>query len=327
MDPRIQSIPHDVDFTQIFDWLFSVYRKNTSQMRNTEPFSRTLPVPQRLFREGIYATHAGCEEIGPNTPYPEPRAPIYAFNFEEGRVLPEFCLSLCAKGRGYLETRQGIRRITAGDAYLFQPGEWHRHRPDLETGWTNLWLHFNGDLPHQWMRDGAFMISHNIAEVQDCELFHMQFVRLLDSLRLLPHANSSAISWQAAGLLSHFVVDVSVEPSCAGGTPRGLAWRAQNFIIDHTHTAISVDDVASFIGCSRRTLETRFKEATGRTVLEEIQHCRAARAKALLLETDMPIKQIVHRAGFQSSGHMRLVFKKQFGVSPGSLRKDKGNGK
>ncbi|MCB1132909.1 MAG: helix-turn-helix transcriptional regulator [Verrucomicrobiae bacterium] len=294
-------------------------------MRNLKPLSRTLPVPERLFQEGIYATHAGCEVIEPHMPYPEPRAPIYFFNFEEGRILPEFCLSLCAEGRGSLETRQGIRRFDAGDAYLFLPGEWHRHRPDPETGWTNLWLHFNGDLPHEWMRDGAFKLSHNIAVIEDRVLFQMQFVRLLDSISQLPYMNSAAISWQAAGLLSHFVVDVSVARECPEGTARGIAWRAQDFIIDHTHTAISVADVARHIGCSRRTLETRFREATGRTVLEEIQHCRAARAKALLLETDMPIKQIVHRAGFQSSGHMRLVFKKLFGVGPGSVRKDKGN--
>ena len=53
-----------------------------------------------------------------------------------------------------------MRRFDAGDAYLFLPGEWHRQRPDPETGWSNLWLHFNGDLPHEWMRDGAFKLSH-----------------------------------------------------------------------------------------------------------------------------------------------------------------------
>ena len=40
----------------------------------------------------------------------------------------------------------------------------------------------------------------------------------------------------------------------------------------------------------------------------------------------MPIKQIVHRAGFQSSGQMRLVFKKLFGVGPESFRKDTEGG-
>jgi LacI family transcriptional regulator len=58
-------------------------------------------------------------------------------------------------------------------------------------------------------------------------------------------------------------------------------------------------------------------------VLEEIQICRAARAKSLLIDTDMPLKQVVHRAGFQSREHMRLVFKKLLGVTPGSIQRSR----
>ena len=290
-------------------------------MRNSDPFSNALPVPEWLFREGVYATHSGWERIAPSAAYPPLRAPIYFFDWEEGRILPEFCLSLCAEGGGDLETRSGRQEIHTGDAYLFRPGEWHRHRPDPTTGWVNLWLHFNGNLPHEWLRDGAFRLSGNVPEIVDRELFRIQFERLLDSIGKNPHLNSAAISWQVLGLLSHFVVDVRVANQTAPQEAGGIARRASEFIMNHTHTSIDVGEVASHLGCSRRTLETQFKKVTGRTVLEEIQHCRAERAKSLLLETDMPMKQIIHRAGFQSREHMRLVFKKLLGVTPGSFRR------
>jgi AraC-like DNA-binding protein len=294
-------------------------------MRKSKPFSHVLPVPEWLFRESVYATHAGWERIEPNASYPQPRAPIYFFDWEEGRVLPEFCLSLCLEGGGHLETRPGRQEILAGDCYLFRPGEWHRHRPDPATGWVNLWLHFNGNLPHEWMRDGAFRISKNKPEIADRELFKSQFERLLDTIGENPHLNSAAISWQALGLLSHFVTDVRVADQPETREAGGIARRASEFIMNHTHTMIDVEEVAAHVGCSRRTLETRFKKTTGRTVLEEIQHCRAARAKSLLLETDMPLKQVVHRAGFQSREHMRLVFRKLLGVTPGSIQRSNLN--
>jgi transcriptional regulator GlxA family with amidase domain len=78
--------------------------------------------------------------------------------------------------------------------------------------------------------------------------------------------------------------------------------------------------VARHVKCSRRTLETRFKESTGKTVLEEIQTCRADRARSLLESTDLPIKQVVLRSGFQSREHMRLALKKLFGKSASELR-------
>ena len=290
-------------------------------MRILNPFSNALPIPEWLFRESVHVTHAGWERIEPNASYPQQRAPIYFFQWEEGRVLPEFCLSLCTDGGGHMDTREGRQEILAGDAYLFRPGEWHRHRPDPATGWVNLWIHFNGNLPHEWMRDGAFRLSGNKPDIVDRELFQSQFERLLDTIGGNPRLNSAAISWQALGLLSHFVVDVRVADQAAGRKPGGIARRASEFIMNHTHTTIDVGEVAAQVGCGRRTLEARFKEYTGRTVLEEIQHCRVARAKSLLIETDIPLKQIIHRAGFQSREHMRLVFKKILGVTPGSFRR------
>ena len=294
-------------------------------MRNPNPFSHVLPVPEWLFREGVYATHAGWERIEPHASYPQPRAPIYYFQWEEGRVLPEFCLSLCTEGGGHLETRSGRQPIKKGESYLFLPVEWHRHRPDPATGWVNLWLHFNGDLPHEWMRDEAFRLSGNKPDIGDRDLFRRQFERLLDTIGDHPHLNSAAVSMQAQGLLSHFVVDNRAAEQPDALEAGHIARRACEFIMNHNHTTIDVGEVAAHVGCSRRTLETRFKATTGRTVLGEIQHCRATRAKSLLLETEMPMKQIVHRAGFQSREHMRLVFRKLWGVSPGSIRRDRGD--
>lgn len=290
-------------------------------MRNLKPFSSSLPVPEWLFREGVYATHAGWERIASHADYPPPRPPIYFFDWEEGRVLPEFCLSLCLEGDGHLETQAGQQQILAGDAFLFRPGEWHRHRPNPATGWVNLWIHFNGNLPLEWLRDEAFQLNGNRPKITDKELFQSQFERLVETIETNPQLNSAAISWQAIGLLSHFVVDVRVADQAAGRKLGGIARRASEFIMNHTHTTIGVAEVAAHVGCGRRTLEARFKEYTGRTVLEEIQQCRVARAKSLLMETDIPLKQIVHRAGFQSREHMRLVFKKLLGVTPGSIRR------
>ena len=290
-------------------------------MRKSPAFSNALPVPESLFRESVYATHVGWEKIEPNASYPSPQALIYFFEWEEGRVLPEFCLSFCAEGGGHLDTERGRQEIRPGDAFFFRPGEWHRHRPDPATGWVNLWLHFNGDLPHEWMRDEAFQLSGNIAEIEDRDLFQRQFERLLDTIGGNPHLNSAAVSWQALGLLSHFVVDIHAAERRAAMESDSIARRASEFIMNHTHTTIDVAEVAAHVGCGRRTLETHFRNYAGRSVLEEIQHCRAARAKSLLEETDMPLKQIIHRSGFQSREHMRLVFKKLLGVTPGSIRR------
>lgn len=295
-------------------------------MRNTECFFHALPVPQQSFLAPLYVTNAGWERILPGQDYPERKPAVYFFSWDEGRILPEFCLALCTAGSGVLESKTGRQTLDAGDAFLFRPGEWHRHRPVKAVGWTLLWFHFNGDLPHKWMADGAFAMDGNKPAIDFRDLFEQQFERLLVTIHRAPTRNSEELSWQAIGLLSHFVVDRHADPDSIGRRSSDIVTHAIEFIWNHTHTNVSVDDVVQSAGCSRRTLETRFKQALGRTVLDEILACRTERAVHLLKSTDLPIKQIVLRSGFQSREQMRLVFHKMLGKAPRDFRSASGTG-
>ena len=59
---------------------------------------------------------------------------------------------------------------------------------------------------------------------------------------------------------------------------------------------ISSSEVVAAFKCSRRMAEIRFRQATGKSVLDEIVAARMERAKALLSETVLPIPEIAPRA-------------------------------
>jgi LacI family transcriptional regulator len=104
-----------------------------------------------------------------------------------------------------------------------------------------------------------------------------------------------------------------------------LVTSALQFIRDHSGRAIDVPHVVRELRTSRRTLERRFAESTGRSVLAEITRCRLERAKRLLLETDMPIRLVAAQAGFNSiktfirsfqlaEGRSATAFRERFGA-------------
>ncbi|MEJ0001223.1 MAG: hypothetical protein WDO13_19940 [Verrucomicrobiota bacterium] len=78
--------------------------------------------------------------------------------------------------------------------------------------------------------------------------------------------------------------------SASGRTPPNdeVAAAAQTYIWTHHQLAISVRDIAARVGVGRRTLERRFSAALGRTVLEEVTHCRFNRAERLLRGNGSP---------------------------------------
>src|SRR5580765_7564533 len=152
-------------------------------MRHPECSAHALPLNDQLFQEPFYVTHAGWEKVNPHEPYPRPDHPAYYyFKWDEGRVLGEFCLSLITHGRGELQTKQGRRKLRTGDALLYLPGEWHRHRPQPAEGWSIVWINFNGSLPHHWLHNGNFRLDKNLVQVAGRNLFEKQFRHLVESV-------------------------------------------------------------------------------------------------------------------------------------------------
>jgi transcriptional regulator GlxA family with amidase domain len=100
-----------------------------------------------------------------------------------------------------------------------------------------------------------------------------------------------------------------------------IVQRALEIIWKQSPFPASVNDIARQLPVTRRTLDRRFVEATGHSVLEEINFCRLSRAKRLLTETDLPVKTVAHLAGFSSTERMRVLFVEREGVSPISYRK------
>jgi LacI family transcriptional regulator len=96
--------------------------------------------------------------------------------------------------------------------------------------------------------------------------------------------------------------------------------RSLRYIWDHSDMPISVTDVASEVGVSRRVLERRFNKSIDQTVNDAILQSRIDRAKRILIETDEPIKFVAYAAGFSGSARLAQVFRKHVGMTPKAFR-------
>ena len=98
---------------------------------------------------------------------------------------------------------------------------------------------------------------------------------------------------------------------------------ALKFIRQRRDTRITVDDVAHDAALSRRALERRFTQVTGRSILDEIHRARADRIKELL-QTDLSQEQIAHLCDFSSAQRMVQMFKSITGITPSEYRRLQG---
>jgi len=95
---------------------------------------------------------------------------------------------------------------------------------------------------------------------------------------------------------------------------------AMAYIRDYACKPLGIDEILDHLTISRRTLEKRFRQAVGRSLHDEVRRQQIARAKQLLRETDLPINDICHRAGFCDRIAFSRAFRASAGVSPSQYR-------
>jgi len=97
--------------------------------------------------------------------------------------------------------------------------------------------------------------------------------------------------------------------------------KAQEFIEKNFSEKITVDELAEMLVVSRRSLERRFKDATGNTIVEYIQRVKIEAAKKDFESNKKNINEVMYQVGYTDPKGFRSVFKKVTGLSPVAYRK------
>ncbi len=95
---------------------------------------------------------------------------------------------------------------------------------------------------------------------------------------------------------------------------------ALQYIRLHGGEGLSVAEVANHVGLSLSTLERRFREHIKRTPEKEILRIRIKRVQTLLLESQLPIREICAKTGFATPEYMIQVFRRETGMTPKEYR-------
>ena len=82
--------------------------------------------------------------------------------------------------------------------------------------------------------------------------------------------------------------------------------------------------IAKEFSLSESTLKRQFKQVYGKAIYEYYLYKKMELAKRMLLEKDMTIAQVAYSLGYEKASPFIRIFKRQFGISPGSLRAANG---
>jgi transcriptional regulator GlxA family with amidase domain len=90
--------------------------------------------------------------------------------------------------------------------------------------------------------------------------------------------------------------------------------------------SITIEMMADKAKLAQRTFLRRFQKATGRTPTEYAQHLKLQKARELLEFTNLSVKEISWKVGYEDTGALRKIFEKSLGLSPTDYRRRFGTG-
>jgi len=272
---------------------------------------------------GVRVLDAGFEAFPPGKPYPakEHHPAPYLYAWDNGRVFSEYQFLAITRGRGILETATCPHlEIAAGDLFILFPGEWHRFRPDAETGWDENFVGFDGDYARHLMQSfftPAEPVLRGAATPETVKLIRSIAVAAEDtSPETAPLVFSDMIT-----LITRLVLFTRVHASEERRAVRQKISDAREHILGHAFQRIDFRGLAASLGLSYTLFRRLFQKEAGHAPLAYQLEIRISRARVLVEQTDLPISEIARQTGFANVFYFSKMFSKRVGQTPSACRR------
>lgn len=231
---------------------------------------------------------------------------IYREKFREKHFLCENDLLLCVLEGAFTVKYEGKeRRVEENQAFLFRKGISHER--------------------HALRPMKLILFRYASAE----PLFPSEHLVFSDTQRFrstLSMTERCATLTDAARLRSHLLLDLSAQYSFEQQCRIAERERDEKMLAvekrirESVTKGISVAALAKESSLSHVQLIRRFRSAFGCTPSERIKQLRLERAKELLMQTVIPIKEVAYDCGFENEYYFSNFFKKNTGLSPTEFR-------
>ncbi|KAK64810.1 MULTISPECIES: GlxA family transcriptional regulator [Bordetella] len=96
----------------------------------------------------------------------------------------------------------------------------------------------------------------------------------------------------------------------------GVVRQVQEHIEANYTERLTVEQLAQRVALGRRTLERRFRHATGNSIVEYVQRIRIEAAKKQLESSRKSVAEVMYEVGYNDTKAFRDIFNKYCGMSP-----------
>ena len=286
-------------------------------------YYKYLPTSDEDESWGLHVLNAGCNRISKNEIYPAVQHPAHHyFNWSKGRAFDEYQVIYIAKGEGIFESANCKKSIIKeGTVLLLFPGEWHRSKPNEQTGWDEYWVGFKGPIMENLVRQKFF---HQRKAVLSAGI-HESIINLM--LEIIEKTKYEKTGYQpmVAGIVLHLLGQIHSLTKQNNFKPEDITEsiinKARIIFRTNIDRDISIESVAEELNVSYAWFRKSFKAYSGIAPHQYLLQLKIEKAKILLADPSLQIKEIALLLNFKSPFYFSKLFREKTGLSPRAVQK------
>ena len=273
-------------------------------------------------RFGLYVNAVGFQAIKAGSAYPPRNHPEeYYFTTQKGRTLHEYQLVYITKGKGTFSSESTPEQeVSKGQLLVLFPDEWHTYAPSTKTGWNEYYIGFEGEIANKLMQENFLTKEKQVLDIGINEELVSLFRRALE----IAEADRTASQQYLSGIAMHIIgCLLSITQNKLYEEMDNAAQKIESAKIimqENIFKEIDAEELSAKLGLSYSWFRKVFKEYTGYSPAKYFQELKLRKAKQMLIESPLTIKEICYELNYTSAEHFFTVFKKQTGYTPTEYR-------
>lgn len=256
-----------------------------------------------------------------------------AFNAEKHNH-SAFEIHFITKGSGSVEIKDKHFDIYPNSYYIIAPGIYHEQIPDPENPVGKY--AFRMECKFSNVQEDFFPVEENtriIDILKSIEFFSAEDNH--NNLALMYEIRTELLNQQIgyysriqtlfSQIIINIIRDMASKQKSDYQIPERIFYEKRNLIIENFfdynyNIDASAKDLAKILHVSIRQLDRIMKECFNMSYKQKMIEKRIETAKSLLKNTDLPVKMISERVGYDTESNFCTMFKQKTGCTPSNYR-------
>ncbi|MBR6089567.1 MAG: AraC family transcriptional regulator [Anaerolineaceae bacterium] len=224
------------------------------------------------------------------------------------------------KGKGSINIRHVSYKVEAGQGFVVFPGVESMIQSHYKDTMNVTWIAFSGYLVDRYLSRANLSVYDPVFYDNEKHEAGAMFDSMLNAAQHFPNRYCKIMA-QLYSIIA-FLIDNAIPESKIGTTtPEFYLMRALDFIDRNYFENISISDIASSVGVSRKTLSTVFSTLTGFSPKDYLIYYRISKAVDLLRDRNLTVEMIATSIGYNEQFYFCKQFKQNVGMTPSACRK------